>query len=42
MLRRVVWEKFTDVSDVLAASVIRALIALIKKAASTSGTSVKF
>jgi hypothetical protein len=25
MLRRVVWEKFTDVSEVLAASIIRAM-----------------
>jgi hypothetical protein len=29
LLRRVVWYKFTDVSDVLAASIIRAIIALI-------------
>jgi hypothetical protein len=28
MLRRVVWQKFTDVSEVLAASIIIALICL--------------
>jgi hypothetical protein len=38
MLRRVVWEKFTDVSEVLAESIIRAMM----EAASTSKTSVNF
>jgi hypothetical protein len=44
MLRRVVWKKFTYVSEVLAASIIRAvsIIALIIVAASTSETSVDF
>jgi hypothetical protein len=42
MLRRVVWYKFTDVSVVLAASIIRAMIALIMEAVSTSETSVNF
>jgi hypothetical protein len=37
MLRRLVWLKFTDVSEVLAASIIRAPIALMT-AASTSET----
>jgi hypothetical protein len=36
-LRRVVWQKFTDDSEVLAASIIRAIIA-----ASTSETPVNF
>jgi hypothetical protein len=31
MLRRIVWWKFTDVSEVLAVSIIRAIIALIKQ-----------
>jgi hypothetical protein len=31
MLHSVFWKKFTDVADVLVASVIRALIALIGK-----------
>jgi hypothetical protein len=34
MLRRVVWQKFTDVSEIL--------IALMMEAASTSETSLKF
>jgi hypothetical protein len=38
----VVWYKFTDVSEVLAASVIRVIIALITEAASTSETSENF
>jgi hypothetical protein len=40
----VVWEKFADVSEVLAASIIRAiqLIALMMEAASTSEMSVNF
>jgi hypothetical protein len=44
MLRRVVWWKFTDDSQVLAASTIRVmtLIALMMEAASTSETSVNF
>jgi hypothetical protein len=43
-LRRVIWYKFTDVSEATAASIIRAitLIALIMEAASTSETSVDF
>jgi hypothetical protein len=40
-LYRVVWEKFTDVSEVPAAS-INLLIALMMEAASTSETSVNF
>jgi hypothetical protein len=39
LLRRVFWQKFTDVSEVLPASIIRA-IALMMEAASTSQTSV--
>jgi hypothetical protein len=35
-----VWQKFTDISGVLAASIIRAMIALMLEAASTSETSV--
>jgi hypothetical protein len=35
LLRRVVWYKFTDVSHILAASNIRAIIALMTEAAST-------
>jgi hypothetical protein len=42
LLRHVVWEKFTDISEVLAASIIRAVIALMMEAASTSETSVNF
>jgi hypothetical protein len=41
MLRLVVWKKFTDVSKVLAASIIRAIIFLME-AASISETSVNF
>jgi hypothetical protein len=37
MLRRVVWQTFTDVSEVLAA-----LLALLRAAESTSETSVNF
>jgi hypothetical protein len=40
VVTRVVWLKFTNVSEVLAASII--IIALIMDAASTSGTSVNF
>jgi hypothetical protein len=39
MLRRVVWYKFTDISEVLAASIIRAMM---MEAASISETSVNF
>jgi hypothetical protein len=43
MLRRVIWQKFTDISEVLAASIIRAMSdALMMEAASVSETSVKF
>jgi hypothetical protein len=42
MLRRVVWKKFTDVSEVFTASVIRAMSALMMEAVSTSETSVNF
>jgi hypothetical protein len=38
MLHHLVWKKFTDVSEVLAASII----ALVMEAASTSKTSVNF
>jgi hypothetical protein len=39
LLRRVVWQKFTDVSEVLTAS---SIITLMMEAASTSETSVNF
>jgi hypothetical protein len=42
MLRRVVWYKITDVSEVLAASIIRSLIALMMEAVATCETSVNF
>jgi hypothetical protein len=42
LLRSAVWWKFTDVSEVLAASIIRVMIALMIKAASTSEMSVNF
>jgi hypothetical protein len=43
MLRRVVWQKFTDVSEVLAASIIRAMVmALMTEVESTSETSINF
>jgi hypothetical protein len=45
MLRCVAWKTFTDVSEVLAASFIRAIISLITlmmEAANTSETSVNF
>jgi hypothetical protein len=45
LLRRAVWKKFTDVSEVLAASNIRAMstiIALTREAASASATLVNF
>jgi hypothetical protein len=41
MLHSVVWYKFTDVSEVLIASIIRKMN-LMMEAASTSQTSVKF
>jgi hypothetical protein len=41
MLRRIVWQKFTDVSEALAASIIRAMRSMMA-AASTSETSVNF
>jgi hypothetical protein len=41
LLRRVVWYKFTGVSEVLLASIIRAMIALMM-AAVTSETPVNF
>jgi hypothetical protein len=40
-MRRVVWPKFIDVSEVLTASIMRA-IALMIEAVSTSETSVTF
>jgi large-conductance mechanosensitive channel len=39
-LRRVVWYNFTDVLEVLAASIIRGLINLMMEAVSISETSV--
>jgi hypothetical protein len=42
LLHHVVWQKFTDVSEILAASIIRALSALMMEAASTSETSTNF
>jgi hypothetical protein len=43
LLRRVVWQKFTNVSEVLAAFIIRAKMrGLMMEAASTSETSVNF
>jgi hypothetical protein len=39
---RVVWSKFTNVSEAFAASIIRAIIALIMEAASTTETPVNF
>jgi hypothetical protein len=41
---RVVWQKFTDVSEVFTASIIRAIlhIALMMEAASTSEASANF
>jgi hypothetical protein len=45
MLHRVVWWKFTDVSEALAASITKAIIAFIAQimaAISTSETSVNF
>jgi hypothetical protein len=41
-LRRVLWWKFTDVSEVHAPSIIRAMIFLMMEAVSTSETSVNF
>jgi hypothetical protein len=41
LLRRVVWYKFTDVSEVLAASIIRAIIALMMEVGTTSETLVR-
>jgi hypothetical protein len=42
MLCHVVWQKFTDVSEVLASSIIRARIALMMEATSTSEMLVNF
>jgi hypothetical protein len=42
MLRRVVWQKFTVVSEVLAAFIIRLMIALMMGGVSTSETSANF
>jgi hypothetical protein len=42
LLSRVVWQKSTDVSKVLAASIIRGMSGLMMEAASTSETSVNF
>jgi hypothetical protein len=42
LLLRVVWYKFTDVSQVLSASIIRKIIALMMEAARTSGTQANF
>jgi hypothetical protein len=39
--RRVVWQKFADVSEIFAASIMRT-IALMTKAASASETSISF
>jgi hypothetical protein len=41
-MRRVVSQKLTDVSEVLTASIIGEMIALIMKAVSSSETSVNF
>jgi hypothetical protein len=42
LLRRVVWYKFTDVSEALPATIIVALIALMMAAVTTPGTSINF
>jgi hypothetical protein len=42
LLHHVVWQKFTDVSEILAASIIRSLSVLMMEAASTSETSANF
>jgi hypothetical protein len=42
LLRRVNWQKFNDVSEVLSSIIIMALIVLMMVAASTSETSVNF
>jgi hypothetical protein len=42
MLHRVVWWKLTYVSDVLTASIIRAIIVMLMEAVSTSETSTNF
>jgi hypothetical protein len=42
MLRHAVWYKFTDVSQVLADSIIKAMTDLMMEEASTSETSVNF
>jgi hypothetical protein len=42
LLGRVVWYKFKDISEVLAASIIKAMISLMTEAANTSETSVNF
>jgi hypothetical protein len=41
-LCHVVWYKFTDVSEVLAASIIRAMIVLMMEIVNTSETLVNF
>jgi hypothetical protein len=42
LLRRVVWWKFTNVSEVLAASIIKTVMMMMTEAASTSKTLVNF
>jgi hypothetical protein len=42
MLRRGVWQKLTDDSEVLAASIIGAMMMALMEAVSTSETSVSF
>jgi hypothetical protein len=42
LLRRGLWFKFTDVSEVLFASIIRTIIGLMMEAASTPEMSVNF
>jgi archaellum component FlaF (FlaF/FlaG flagellin family) len=42
MLRRVVWYKLIDISEVLAASNITVMIAIMMEAVSTSETSINF
>jgi hypothetical protein len=42
MLRRVVSQKLADVSEVLIASIIRAIIAVVMEAVSTSEASASF
>jgi hypothetical protein len=42
MLRRVVWYKFTDVSEMLTSCIIRVIIVLMMEAVNTSETSGNF